>query len=126
MEIEMENVMNKTEKILGTDDAWETGNLGNDPKFAKAVSPEIAKEIDEALCLQSISIRLEKKLIDSFKLLAVFHGVGYQPLMRDALNRFANSEMKAIVSGIVESQRIHKPQTKLQDKKHVIPEQKAA
>ncbi|HEY8098483.1 MAG TPA: hypothetical protein VIE65_20660 [Methylobacter sp.] len=102
--------MSVVEKIPGTDEAWESGKLGNDPKYAKAVSLEITEQIDEALCLQSISIRLEKKLIDSFKVLADFHGVGYQPLMRDALNRFANAEMKAIVSGFVESQRNDKPQ----------------
>lgn len=106
----MERVMSAAQKIPGTDEAWESDQLGNDPKFAKAASLEVTKQIDDALCLQSISIRLEKKLIDSFKILADFHGIGYQPLMRDALNRFAQSEMKAIVSGIVESQRSHKAQ----------------
>lgn len=108
--------MSATDKIHGTDEAWETDKLGNDPKFAKAVSLEVTEEIDSAVCLQSISIRLEKKLVDSFKVLAEFHGIGYQPLMRDALSRFASSEMKAIVSGFVESQRSQKPQKKAQTK----------
>lgn len=102
--------MSATDKILGAVEAWETDKLGNDPKFAEAVSSEITNQIDDAICLQSISIRLEKKLVDSFKVLAEFHGVGYQPLMRDALNRFASSEMKAIVSGFVASQRDQKLQ----------------
>jgi predicted DNA binding CopG/RHH family protein len=118
--------MSGSEKILGTDEAWETDKLGNDPKYAKAASLEITKEIDEALCLQSISIRLEKRLIDSFKVLADFHGVGYQPLMRDALNRFANAEMKAIVSGFVESQRKHKPQKKHHVEEPMVPHKKVA
>lgn len=122
--------MSATEKIPGTDEAWETDVLGNNPKFAKAVSHEITEQIDAATCLQSISIRLEKKLVESFKLLAEFHGVGYQPLMRDALNRFASSELKAIVSGLVESQRGRKPQKKLHIREHVnehvIPEKKRA
>lgn len=104
--------MTPTEKIPSTIEAWETDILGNDAKFAKAASLDTAEVIDEALCLQSISIRLEKKLVDSFKVLGEFHGIGYQPLMRDALNRFASSEMKAIVSGIVESQRNQKSQKK--------------
>ncbi len=108
-----ESDMTKTEKILGTDEAWETDVLGNDAKFAKAASIDVTNQIDDALCLQSISIRLEKRLVDSFKLLGDFHGVGYQPLMRDALNRFAAYEMKAIVSGFVESQKTHKAQKKV-------------
>lgn len=124
--------MSATEKILGTEEAWESDKLGNDPKFARAVSLEITNQIDDAICLQSISIRLEKKLVESFKVLAEFHGVGYQPLMRDALNRFATSEMKAIVSGFVESQRSQKPQRKIQAKERIVrseyaePEQKCA
>lgn len=97
--------MSGKEKILGTDDAWESEQLGADKKHARPVALEDAMQIDEALGLQMISIRLDKSLIDSFKTLGMFHGVGYQPLMRDALKRFAEAEMKAIVSGLVESQR---------------------
>lgn len=100
--------MSEKEKILGTDEAWESEQLGADVQHVRVSSPETANQVDEALGLQMISIRLEKSLIDSFKLLGTFHGIGYQPLMRDALKRFADSEMKAIVSGVVESQR--KPQ----------------
>ncbi len=92
-------------KIPGTDEAWESGQLGEDERFAKAVDGQLACQIDDALGLQMISIRLEKGLIESYKMLGAFHGIGYQPLMRDALKRFAESEMKAIVSGMVESQR---------------------
>jgi hypothetical protein len=97
--------MSEKEKILGTVEAWESGQLGTDEKHARPVDSETAKQIDEALGLQMISIRLEKSLIDSFKLLGSFHGLGYQPLMRDALKRFADAEMKAIVLGLVESQK---------------------
>lgn len=97
--------MTDKEKILGTDEAWESEQLGADAKHARVVDDEKAKQIDDSLGLQMISIRLEKSLIDSFKLLGSFHGLGYQPLMRDALKRFAECEMKAIVSGLVESQR---------------------
>lgn len=100
--------MSETNKIVGTVEAWENDELGNNSGFVKVVSKEITEQIDGALCLQSISIRLEKKLIDSFKLLGDFHGIGYQPLMRDALTRFANAEMKSIVAGLVESQRSSK------------------
>lgn len=84
---------------------WESEKLGADEKHVKPVDPLFSAQIDELIGLQMISIRLEKSLIESFKLLSAFHGVGYQPLMRDALKRFAEAEMKAIVLGVVESQR---------------------
>ena len=97
--------MSNKDKIPGTEEAWESEQLGADEKYAKAVDGKLTCQIDEALGLQMISIRLEKGLIESFKMLGEFHGIGYQPLMRDALKRFADGEMKAIVSGMVESQR---------------------
>lgn len=105
--------MNDKESILGTTEAWESETLGADEKHVRVASPEVAKHVDDALGLQMISIRLDKGLVDSFKLLGQFHGIGYQPLMRDALKRFAECEMKNIVSGVVESQR------KLTQKKQV-------
>lgn len=98
------------DKILGTEEAWETEELGADEKHVKVAPHELTKQIEDTLGMQAISIRLEKSLIESFKMLGSFHGVGYQPLMRDALKRFADAEMKAIVSGIVESQRKQQPQ----------------
>jgi predicted DNA binding CopG/RHH family protein len=92
-------------KIAGTDEAWDSEQLGADENHAQRVSPDLEKQIDDSLGMQMISIRLEKSLIDSYKLLAAFHGLGYQPLMRDALKRFAEGEMKAIVAGMVSSQR---------------------
>ena len=92
-------------KIIGTDEAWDSEQLGTDESHAQRVSSDLEKQIDESLGLQMISIRLEKSLIDSYKLLAAFHGLGYQPLMRDALKRFAEGEMKAIVAGVVSSQK---------------------
>jgi len=97
--------MSDTEKTIDTDEAWDYEKLTPDEKHTRLVEKETAEQIDNALGLQAISIRLDKSLIDSFKLLGSFHGIGYQPLMRDALKRFADHEMKAIVTGLVESQR---------------------
>lgn len=92
-------------KIAGTEEAWESRKLGADAAHAKPVSAEYTQQIEESLGLQMISIRLDKGLIDSFKAIGAFHGVGYQPLMRDALKRFAEHELRNIVQGVVESQR---------------------
>jgi len=88
--------MNNTTKIEGTVEAWESGLLGQDAKHAKRAPKELEQQIDDALGLQAISIRLTKELINDFKFIAKMHNVGYQPLMRDALKRFAESEYKRI------------------------------
>ena len=88
----------KKRKIEGTAEAWESGELGRDAAHAKPASQALAQQIDDALELQMISIRLPKELIEDFKMIATYHGIGYQPLMRDALKRFASSEMKVIAT----------------------------
>ena len=91
-------MMTKKKKILGTEQAWDSRTLGCDIKYAKPTKPEHALAIDESLGLQMISIRLNKELIAAFKVIGEHHGVGYQPLMRDALQRFATAELKSIVT----------------------------
>jgi len=64
---------------------------------ASAIDLDEAEKIDEAVGLQMISIRLERALLSNLKLIAKHHGVGYQPLIRDLLNRFARSELRNIL-----------------------------
>ncbi|MDO8369650.1 MAG: hypothetical protein Q7S71_02880 [Candidatus Nitrotoga sp.] len=84
--------------ILDTEEAWSSGKLGREEEFA-AIAPDdnIDAIINEHLELQPISIRLEKSLIENFKNIAKMHGLGYQPLMRQTLKRFADCEMKRIL-----------------------------
>ena len=89
--------MTEAPKITGTEEAWDTGALGADEQHAKAVAPEVPEAVDKTLGLQAVSIRLPKALIDDFKLIARFHGMGYQPLMREALCRFAEGEKKVLL-----------------------------
>lgn len=75
---------------------WE--ELDDDLEAAcSAVSPSESVNIDASLGLQMISIRLERELLGNLKFIAKQHGVGYQPLIRDLLNRFARSEMQLIL-----------------------------
>ena len=97
--------MTKKTSIKGTAEAWETGALGRSDAHARKTSIETANAIDEALGLQAISIRLPKATIEAYKNIAEIHGVGYQPLMRDAICRWVESEMKMLLTGAVESQR---------------------
>lgn len=98
-------------KIENSAEAWERGEFGNDLKHARVVDKKIGAQIDEALGLQMISIRLEQDLIESYKLLGAKYDMGYQPLMREALKRFVEGEFKLIASEVLEKQRAEKQKT---------------
>lgn len=83
-------------KIPNTTKAWEDGLLGRDEKFVGVADASHEAALDEALGLQAISIRLPRQLIEHYKLIAHFHGVGYQPLMRDVLARFVPGALNEI------------------------------
>lgn len=69
------------------------------------VPPDEEAAIEDALGLQMISIRLQKSLISNLKVIADFHKVGYQPLIRDLLNRFVRSEMQSVLHSLIEQKR---------------------
>lgn len=69
------------------DDVWDERELGASEKHARKVSAERENTLDDRLGLQSISIRLQKKLIDNLKKLAEADGIGYQPYVRQILTR---------------------------------------
>jgi hypothetical protein len=73
---------------------WDNGTLGRDEAYVAVAPQSSALTIDDALGLQMISIRLPKELIEAFKAIASVNGMGYQPLMRTTLQRFADSELK--------------------------------
>lgn len=97
--------MSEQKRIPASNEAWESGVLGNDPEFAKVFEGDIQSQIDDAIAMQPISIRLPRSLIEAFKLLGQVHGLGYQPLMRRALTRFAEAEMKLVLNDVVAEQQ---------------------
>jgi uncharacterized protein (DUF4415 family) len=113
-------------KINSTVEAWESRQLGADRDSVRPVASALTDQIEDSLGLQAISIRLDKSLIESFKLLAEYHGVGYQPLMRDALKRFADCELKNIARGVIEAQRKNTPAQHEPTEKHTGKGRKAA
>lgn len=74
---------------------WESGELGMSAESVQVSTDSDA--LDKALGMQPISIRLEKKLIENLKRIASHHNIGYQPMVRDLLNRFATAELKFIL-----------------------------
>lgn len=97
--------MVKKVHIPGTIEAWESRALGASEAHVRRAPPEVQEAIEDALGLKAISIRLPKSTIDAYKALAKMHGVGYQPLMRDAICRWAEGELKQMVIGAAEVQR---------------------
>ncbi|MDA9825973.1 hypothetical protein N9B92_01005 [Porticoccaceae bacterium] len=82
--------------IPSTDANWEDGTLGASLEHAE-ISPNRPEDIDDALAMQSISIRLSRSLIDDLKILAEINGLGYQPLIRRVLTRFVAGETKQLL-----------------------------
>ncbi len=91
-------------KIEGTADAWENDELGADPKHAQKSKLKGA-DIDKSMGLQMISIRLQKTLIDDLKAIADYNCIGYQPLMKQILKRFTDSELRRIANECMTEQR---------------------
>lgn len=84
-------------------DRWDNNELGNDAVFAE-VAKGASEALDEALGMKLISIRLQDGLIQALKAIAEFHGVGYQPMVRDLLSRFAKAELRMIAIKLSEMQ----------------------
>ena len=98
--------MTKAGKVTAESEAWDSGKLGHDEAFVRKAKPEASVELDNALDLQMISVRLQRQLIDDLKFIGTAHGIGYQPLMRDILSRFALAEKKKIMRDAVERRRL--------------------
>ena len=87
-------------------DAWESGEFGLEEAYIKVTNAAEAAVIDDALDLKMISIRLQNDLIKKLKLIARYHGIGYQPLIRDLLQRFARSELMQIATELKNSEQL--------------------
>lgn len=109
-------------KIKDTVEAWESRALGADESYVEVADETHEAALDEALGLQSISIRLPKQLISQYKLIAHFHGVGYQPLMRDVMARFVPGALKEIL----EAEQAKSQQAAEQAAAAAAPQKKAA
>ena len=89
-------------------DAWDSGEYGLEEAFVKVTDAAEAAEVDGALDLKMISIRLQNDLIEKLKLIAKFHGIGYQSLIRNLLHKFVRSELLQISMQLQNSEEIKK------------------
>lgn len=93
-----------TSPEVETLDPWESGELGRDSKHVIEATKTESDAVDAALGMQMVSIRLSKALIRDLKMIAGYREIGYQPLVRDILCRFARSEMSQIAHELAEEQ----------------------
>lgn len=85
-------------------------SIGCDESNVQPVALQTEKAIDDSLGLQPISIRLQKDLIDNLRGLAQLNGLGYQPLIRQILTRWVDSELKHILNQKIAAERSTTPQ----------------
>jgi predicted DNA binding CopG/RHH family protein len=101
--------MKKFEQYTDLADEWEPearAGLGQEEQYVKKASSIDEQRLEVALGLQMISIRLQKSLIDDLKVIANANGIGYQPLIRDVLSRFARSEIQNIMRDAISRQQL--------------------
>jgi len=79
-------------KKASSPEAWDNQELGASKKHVRKSSPEHERAVDDSLGLQTISIRLQKSLIEDLKSLAENDGIGYQPYARQVLTRHVRHE----------------------------------
>lgn len=89
-EILMKNKHRNNQKV--SEEAWDNRELGSSEENIYKSSPEREKKLDECLGLQTISIRLQKPLIDSLKKLAEDDSINYQAYIRRLLMDYVNQK----------------------------------
>lgn len=92
-------------KIDSTAENWESRSLGADEDHVRRDDDDLESLINESLRMKAISIRLEESLINDFKMIAKHHGISYQPLMRQVLRRFADSETRNILREYIAAEK---------------------
>jgi hypothetical protein len=106
--------MNSEYKIPSTDEAWESGELGEDEAYVSVyTNSDLDTAIDNALGLKAISIRLQVSLIEDLRMIGTRNGIGYQTLVRQILTRFAECEKKQILRELLAEQANNVKQAEL-------------
>ncbi len=90
--------MNAIDETLN--EAWESGSLGRDRAHMRRASAEVEAQVDQALAMKLITMRLPIPMIEALKAVAQYYGIGYQPMVRDLIGRFIASEIPTILSEI--------------------------
>ena len=83
------------------DELWDNGTLGRDEHYAAEGRTTVA-EIDEILGVETVSLRFNKELLQDLKDIAELNGLGYQPLIKQILQRFVDGEKRMIANAKIQ------------------------
>ena len=86
--------MKTTSELARDAQKWDDRELGASEDHVEVASMAEMAAFNDALSLQAISIRLQKNLVSDLKSIAESYGIGYQPMVRDLLQRFVIAEKK--------------------------------
>ncbi|HAN4745195.1 hypothetical protein R1D35_25635 [Escherichia coli] len=86
--------MKTTSEFARDAQKWDDRELGASENHVGVASMADMSAFNDALSLQAISIRLQKNLVRDLKSIAESYGIGYQPMVRDLLQRFVLAERK--------------------------------
>ena len=72
----------------------------NLPRLKKKMTKETAKisnfsveDLQKSIQLQAISLRMQKDILENLEFIAKYHGIGYQPLIKQILKRFVDQKL---------------------------------
>ncbi len=91
--------MKKTKKAVAVAAVcpWESGQLGNDIRFARVAPDHVSAAVDEALGLVELSTRLPKKQAKAMERAAKKSGLAFKAWLREALvEKLAASKPKKL------------------------------
>lgn len=86
--------MKTTSEFARDAQKWDDRELGASEDHVEVASMAEMAAFNDALSLQAISIRLQKNLVSDLKSIAESYEIGYQPMVRDLLQRFVIAEKK--------------------------------
>ncbi|MDO5073157.1 MAG: CopG family antitoxin [Neisseria animaloris] len=90
-------MMQNSNSTYDNTEKWENGELGCSEEYAKA-SNFTVEDLQKAIELQPISLRINKDLLEDLKQMAKIHGIGYQPLIKQILRRFVDGEKRRLAN----------------------------
>ncbi|AAK03206.1 BrnA antitoxin family protein [Pasteurella multocida] len=91
----------KEQEIYKNIDLWESDELGCSKETAR-ISNFSVEDLQKSIQLQSISLRIQKDVLEDLKYIAKSYGIGYQPLMKQILKRFVDAEKQLLLREEVE------------------------
>ena len=80
---------------------WDAKEFGASQEHAVKASNQALEDLHEAAGMKAVSIRMPIEMIQAYKYIAAHHGIGYQPMIKQILARFIESEQKMLANELI-------------------------